>query len=349
MSMEPATGNEWAILNVDPLTGDLIDGEERAYRERIRQEADQGLFGVDAFYFSVKRAIHQPLIGEHGEVAEDAWQIERANKIVLRVPIGDDPVTGRIQEAAVNIARTALDDFAAEVMEMLFSIANDPPNWRRREFTVHLSGLLDRLGFKRDSRGVHRSDARRKLSTTLLGLHLTHVGVQRKGGRRGGTVGFIAPLIGSIVYATKEDTGALSPLEVFRAGLPEEIGLSINPLWYHGLRQDDGSAGKNYTLIPRPQSLPRNDRPRAARSRTTEYVREYVVRCQGASAHPYLQITLRMLLEVATVRDSNPRQAARTLQRALEQLCDEATLSDYGPKPLPTSASDLVTLHWTTP
>ena len=127
MSMEQAKGNDWAILNVDPLTGDLIDGEERAYRERIRQEADQGLVGVDAFYFSVKRVIHQPLIGEHGAVAEDAWQFERANKIVLHVPIGDDPATGTIQEAAVNIARTALDDFAAEVMEMLFGIANDPP------------------------------------------------------------------------------------------------------------------------------------------------------------------------------------------------------------------------------
>jgi hypothetical protein len=112
---------------------------------------------------------------EHGTVSGDSWLLKRANRTTLRVPVPEAGAAAGLERAAVTIARAAIDDFGVAVMLHLFAVANDPPNWRRPDFTLRLSDLLDRPGFKRDSRGVHRSDARRGLTTTLLALHPTHV------------------------------------------------------------------------------------------------------------------------------------------------------------------------------
>ena len=246
----------------------------------------------------------------------------------------------------MTIARAAIDDFAAEVMLHLFSIANDPPHWRRPEFSIRLSDLLDCLAFRRDNRGVHRSDARRKLTRTLLALHLTHVGLQRHPQQaRGRTVGFIAPLLSAVGYATQEDVSHLSPIEVFEQGLPEEVAISINPLWYEGLRHRDGSPGEDYVLIPRTAQKPAPGRPRPGqRSPVVDLLREYFLRCQSATGEQQVAVSKQALLKVANIRDRNPHQAGRTLGRALQTLTQEGMIQGFRPDPLPIGQADMVTV-----
>ncbi|HVA92383.1 MAG TPA: hypothetical protein VNL71_21360 [Chloroflexota bacterium] len=337
----------WTIVRIDPMSGELINTEEEQFRALIREEATQGLIGVDALYLSVQSALHQPLVGEQGKVAGDAWLLARANRTTLRVPIPDAGDNAALEEAAITIARAAIDDFAAEVMLQLFAVANDPPHWRRPEFSLRLSDLMDRLGFKRDNRGIHRSDARRRLTTTLLALHLTHVGVQRNATRRGGrTMGFLAPLLSAVGYATQEDVSHLSPIEVFEQGLPEQVAISINPVWYEGVRRRDGSAGTDYLLVPRTASThPAGGRPRRGRRSTVvDLLREYLLRCQAATGQPAVTISRQALLEIAAIHDRNPRQAGRTLTRGLDALRAEHLVLGFTPDPLPLGQADLITI-----
>ncbi|GAC1400603.1 MAG: hypothetical protein NVSMB65_18360 [Chloroflexota bacterium] len=347
MSSDIQKHDDWTVLRIDPASGELLGTEEAAFRERIRVEAEQGLVGVDALYLSVHRTIHQPLVGEQGRVLGDAWLLQRANRTTLRIPIGEDADATARENVAVTIARAAIDDFAAEVMMHLFAAANDPPNWRRPSFTVRLSDLLDRLGFRRDDRGIHRSDARRRLTTTLLALHLTHIGMQREAGRRGGrSVGFIAPLLAAVGYATREDVGHLSPIEVFEQGLPEEVSIAINQLWYAGVRQPDGLPGQDYTLIPRPLPGAGGRKRGGSRSRVAAVLREYVLRCRAATTDSRVAITRRALLDISSISDRNVTQASRTLTHALDILCTEETLVAYAPSPVPLGSGDMITLYW---
>ena len=341
---------EWAVVRLDPLSGTLLGDEELAFRARIRAEAEQGMVGVDALYLSAKGAIHQPLVGEQGSVSGDSWLLTRANKTTLRVPVPAAGDAAALAQAAVTIAGAAIDEFAGEVMLQLFAVANDPPNWRSPEFSVRLSDLLDRLGFKRDNRGVHRSDARRRLTTTLLALHLTHVGLQRSAPRRGGraATGFIAPLLSAVGYATQEDVGHLSPIEVFEQGLPEQVAVAINSVWYEGVRQRDGAPGAEYALIPHlapPAEAGRAHRGR--RSPVVDLLREYLLRCRVATGSPQITVSRQALLDVANIHDRNARQAGRTLGRALDTLQATGPIRAYRPRPVPLAAADLITVELT--
>lgn len=346
---EDITGRpEWTVLRVDPRTGEQLEQEALAERERIRSEAQQGFVAVDGLYSEVQHAIHQPLVGEHGQVKEDVWLLHRANSTILSIQGGAGLNAANLEEIAITIARAAIDEFAAEVMVQLYALANDPPNWRRPDFTVRLSELLDRLGFRRDDRGIHQTRNRRRLTTTLLALHLTAVGVQRRAARKGGgNVGFLAPLLSSVGYATRAEVADLSPIEVFEQGLPEEVAVSINPAWYQGVRQRDGTLGTYYSLIPRAAPQRGIGRPRKGRrSPITDLLREYFLRAHGIANGSPLPITRQALLEIATISDRNQRQASRTLQKALDTLIDEGLLASYVPEPIPHGVSDLITVRW---
>jgi hypothetical protein len=343
-------GDGWAILPADPLTGQLLEESERAFRERILGEAQEGLVGVDTLYLSARRRIHQPLADEQGQMSGDGWILERANNTTLRVAYGDGMEPAALAEAAVTIARAAINDFAAEVMLTLFAIANDPPNWRRPQLTISLNDLLDRLGFTRDNRGVHRSDARKKLSTTLLSLHLLHIGVQQRTKRRGAqSVGFLAPLLSGIAYATNEETSHISPIEVFRQGLPETVSIHINPLWYSGVRHTDGSPGLAYSLVPRAELPQTNGRTRGgSRSPAMRQLREYLLQYRRATGPEQTSVTLtRMaLLSIVGITNRRADQANASLVRAIAGMVEEELLDGYRPDPLPIDALGLITLHW---
>lgn len=343
-------GPEWDVKPIDPLAGARVPQAELRYRERIRQEAAQGFIGMDALYLSVQQAIHQPLVDEQGQILDDTWHLERANKTILAVPIGDTRDPGALERAAVDIVASAIGSFAAEVMLRLFAYANDPPNWRRPNFTIRLSELLDALGFKRDARGLHYSANRRRLTSTLLALHLTHVGLQQDAARRGGrAVGFIAPLLSTVGYATEEDVRHLNAWQVFQMGLPDEVMISIHPLWFQGLRDQDGVAGMDYALIPRPRAGNAGRQRGGSKSPVIATLREYLLRCQNDLGTRSLTIARDRLLQIANITNQVPRHASRTLERALMRLQAEQLIHSYAPVPLSNGASDLITIEWLPP
>ena len=154
----------WEIVPIDELTGQPLTPEEVAHRERVRSEAARGYVAIDPVYEQHRTQIHQPLANEAGAVVDDYWELQRANRTALRIQLEDMADPDKLQREAINIAQFVLDEFAGHVMELLFSIANDPPYWRRNEFSARISELLDRIGYERDhQRGSHRSANRQRL------------------------------------------------------------------------------------------------------------------------------------------------------------------------------------------
>jgi len=341
--------NAWGIQPLDPKTGQPLTAREAAYRVRVRDEHEQGLIAVDPLYHAAREAIHQPLLDEQGELVDDAWELRRANSTTLRVvfgQIGDathveaDPAA--LQHLAVTIARAAIGDVAADLMKILYSYANDPPQWRRPEFTVHLTDLLDRMGYARDERNVHRSANRRRLSQALLALHYAHIGLQREDGEE--HVGFIAPLLASLEYRTREPVAHLTPAEVFAQGRPETVTVTINRRWYR-LRDADGGPTDHYTLIPRHAPTMIGGRARKGRGQTPLHMLEgYLAACRPHVADGRVELTRNALLEVTGVTDRNVTNATKTLTRTLDRLCAAGLLASYSPRPLPLDPSAYVTL-----
>jgi hypothetical protein len=346
---EAAPPEAWSIQPLDPKTGQPITPLEAAYRVRIRTEHEQGLIAVDPLYHAAREAIHQPLLNERGELVDDAWELRRANSTTLRVlldQIGDVKCaqmdSTALQQLAVTIARASIGDVAADLMKILYTYANDPPQWRRPEFTVHLSDLLDRMGYARDERGVHRSANRRRLSLALLALHYTHIGIQREEGLE--HVGFIAPLLSSLEYRTREPVAHLTPAEVFAQGLPEVITVTINQQWYR-LRGADGRPTDEYVLIPRHASGAIGGRARKGRNLTPMHMLQgYLAACGPHCPDGRIALTRSALLRVAGVTDRNVTNATKTLTRTLERLCAARILAAYSPQPLPLDPSAYITL-----
>jgi len=345
----PSPPDAWAIQQIDAKTGRPLTPVETAWRGRIRDEHEQGLIAVDPLYHGAREAIHQPLLGERGEIVGDAWELRRANSTTLRVVLGQIGDTGglradesALQQVAVTFARAAIGDIAADLMKVLYTYANDPPQWRRPEFTVHLTDLLDRMGYARDERGVHRSSNRRRLSEALLALHYTHIGIQREDGEE--QVGFIAPLLSSLEYRTRERVGHLTPAEVFRQGLPEVVTISINSRWYR-LRDADGRPVNDYKLIPRVGLDPVGGRARKGRRMTpTHMLRDYIESCREHATGDRIELTRGALLQVAGITDRNVTNATKTLTKTLDRLAGERILAGYAPRPLPLDTSAYVRL-----
>lgn len=336
----------WTIQPLDPKTGQPITPLEAAHRVRARAENEQGLIAIDPLYHAARESIHQPLLDEQGELVDDAWEFRRSDSTTLRVVLDgvnvveDDPAS--LPRLAVTVARAAIGDVAADLMKILYSYANDPPQWRRPEFTVHLTDLLDRMGYARDERGVHRSANRRRLSQALLALHYTHIGIQREDGAE--HVGFIAPLLASLEYRTREPVAHLTPAEVFAQGLPEQVTIAINRQWYR-LRDADGRPTDEYVLIPRHAPAALGGRARKGRGQTPQHMlQSYIAAHRPHAADGRMELTRSALLNVAGVTDRNVTNATKTLTRTLERLHEAGTLAAYGPQPLPLDPSAYITL-----
>ncbi len=342
--------SSWDIDPIDPRTGATLSADERDYRGRIRSEAARGLIAVDPLYHAHAREIHQPLIDERGEVVEDGdWELRRRNKAMLRISFrnignGDvlDPGSQRLEDLGVTIARKAIGEVAADLMQVLYRKANDPPYWRTREIRTTLSELMDELGYARDERGAHRSGNRRTLSQTLLALQFTQVGVQRD--EDGVSVGTIGALISGMQYRTRVPVSDLSPVQVFAHGLPEDIVITLNSMWYR-VRDANGRPLDGYALIPRdalPLATPGGRKGR----RLTPYHRlsSYLVTTRSHAANGTIRLTREALLLQSGITDSRRRQATQTLAKALDRLCADGVLRDYAPRPLPLDADDIVSL-----
>jgi len=347
-----ALDSSWDIDPIDPRTGATLPDEERRYRGRIRTEAERGLIAVDPLYHAHAQEIHQPLLDEQGTVVEDGdWELRRRNKTMLRISFGSigngnvglvEPGSQKLEDLGVTIARKAIGEVAADLMRLLYTLANDPPHWRNRDIRTTLSGLMDYLGYARDERGAHRSGNRRTLSQTLLALQFTQVGVQRD--EDGVSVGTIGSLISGMQYRTRVPVSDLSPVEVFAHGLPEDIVITLNSLWYR-IRDADGRALDGYALIPRDAPPLLSAGGRKGR-RLTPYHRlsSYLGAAREHAVKGNIRLTREALLLQSGITDSRRRQATQTLAKALDRLCADGLLHDYAPRPLPLDANDMVSL-----
>lgn len=337
----------WASVVLDSEVGALLSTDEVAYRVQINDESALDLVGVSSLYHEFHQAIHQPTLAR-GTVEGDLWELDRANKVGLRIQLTEaDAVTP--EQAAVTIAHAFLGEYASRIMMHLYEISNDPPNYRSRSFTVRLSDMLDRMGYSRDpKRGAHHTTNRRKLARTLLALQFTQVHVEqyrrRTAAGKGRLVGFWAPLLASIRYDVPEDLANLSAMERFDRGLPEVLHVTINDEWHNGLRDADGRPGRSYALVPRPAGP--LVQSRGGRPRVRDRVREYLQRCRQAALVTTMVVSREHLLAAAGITDKNVTQAGRTLARALDGLIDEGELSGYTPSPLPLEPEAGITLSW---
>jgi hypothetical protein len=341
----------WDVLPLDPLSGAVLTAEERAYRERIRAEAEQGLIAVDPLYHAHAREIHRSISSERGAGRENGdWELRRPNRTTLRISFGsigngnlgteDGDLQAR-EDLGVMIARKAIGEVAADLMRLLYTLANDPPNWRSREIRTTLSDIMDRMHYARDERGNHRSGNRRTISQTLLALQFTQIGVQRD--EDGVSVGTIGSLISGMQYRTRVPVSDLSPVEVFAAGLPEDIVISLNPQWYR-LRDGQGRPVGGYALVPRPMLLleagASRGVPRDAFNRLARYIADVRREAMGS-----IVLTRDALLLQGGITDSRRRQATQTLTKALDRLRSEGVIEEYGPRPLPTAMISLSLSH----
>jgi hypothetical protein len=330
---------------VDRNTGARLGAAELVYRRRIAAEAaSDGSFGVDNRYAEARADIHQSLINEQGQIAPEGWALERARTTII-VPIGDIDDPKAVRDAAVEIARAALGPFAGEVMLHLYAISNDPPNWRNPAFVISISDLLDRLGYKRDTQGRHYTSSRRHISSTLMALHFTHVGLRHEDGPR--QQGLVAPLLDTLSYDAGEEARHLGILDVFAQGLPDRVGVRIHQLWYDGLRTSEGHPGLDYTLIPRlPARTVRRPGPQVGRSTPHLVLREYLASCEQDLGDKPLVLARIRLLEIAGIRAARAHTANRTLARCLQALADAGLIAAYSPIPLPTHPDAPITIVW---
>src|SRR5579871_6144943 len=312
-----------AVGDIDVLTGQPLDAMEVEYRLKIQREFEY--IAVDAEYAAYRAAIHQPLgDDEYGHLNSDGWALERP-AAALQLPLLPDDRDQGSQEGVVQLIRHFVGDFPARVMHLLFEVANDPPFYRRPDITVSINDLLDRLGYTRDSRGIHYSANRKRLTSTLQALYLTHVELYQRRGRT--TNGFSAPLLSFLGFSSTSIDARNMPIrEVFARGLPDVVRLTINSIWYKGVRDGDNRPGAHYQLLPRAtvEAVGRRRagaRTRAARSgRSVDNLRIYVQRCQASTQTRQAAIALSSLLQEAGITNRNASQAAITLRRALDRL-----------------------------
>lgn len=343
--------------DVDVITGDPLTPDEINFRLQIHEEAARGYIAVDATYASLHLEIHQPIVPADLEVIDqdpdaDHVTLKRpstALQLPLALGLGEPG-----QDGVVELIRHAVGEYPARVMHHLYAIANDPPYYRRNQFRISISDLLDRLGHTRDRRGIHYSANRKKMTRTLFALHLTRIDVTRRTrkGRNHETLAFSAPLLESVGYLTRENNDAATVREAFEQGLPEIVEIIISQRFYEGVRRDDGRPGRDYRLLKRPET-PRGERGRRGpkpggahrgQSRTADLLRAYIQRLKENSQSQRAVVERNALLEHAGITNRNVSMAVTTLKRALNRLIEEGTLSAFQIKP--SKVDELFELCW---
>ena len=84
--LTPSAAGE-ATMYLHPESGEWVDAAETAFRTVSRPGAAAGLHRGRRLYLEVRGAIHQPLVTtEKGQVGEDAWEVQRGNRTIVRVP-----------------------------------------------------------------------------------------------------------------------------------------------------------------------------------------------------------------------------------------------------------------------
>jgi hypothetical protein len=315
-------------------------GDPAVPRDEQALIAREALVAVDQLYAARAAEIHS---------APDHWDLQvgvlsaQRRTVTLQMQMPLDYQQGAIDNI-IDLIRPYVGTYGARVIQLLYEIANDAPYWRNPLITVDTNELLDRLGAKRDPRGIHRSKNRELLRNVLNAAHnLEIVGeyTTRENGRavRKALRKTVLSLIGATFDV--EESHHLTTEELFERGLPKAMQVRLN--FYEGVRRPDGRLGGQYVLMPRlgaPQSL-----PKANHAGTHELLRAYLLlraRQSGAGTR-HVRLTREAALEQANIRNKNGRMATQTLRKALERLVAEGTLESC-PSVLPSRPQDPIDL-----
>ena len=297
----------------EKLRGAASDAAPPEEQERILRER---LIAVDKLYASKASEIHAPATQYTLELGILAVQ-KRTIALQLKLPVETESALDNI----LDIIRPYLGAYGARVVQALYEVANDPPHWRNPIITVDTNKLLDRLGEKRDRRGIHYSRNRIRLRDTLNAAHnLEIVGeyttredgiLVRKAVRRP-----VLSLIGATFDAS--ESASLTTEELFQKGLPKTMQVRLN--FYDGVRGTDGNLGEHYVLMPRlaaPQAL-----PPANYAQTHERLRQYLLLRgrQSPGVGAALTLTREEALREAGITNKNVTRATQTLEKALARL-----------------------------
>lgn len=290
---------------------------------KIRREA---MVAVDKTYAARVNEIHTPVERwdvRLGVMSADKQSISLEFKLP---PDGELPLFDNI----IDLIRPFLGHYGARVVQMLYEIANDPPHWRNPTIEVQTNDLLDRLGLKRDDRGIHRSLNRERLRDLLNAAHnLTIIGEYstfeggtevRKAFRR-----TVLSLVGATFDANESAT--LSTRELFERGLPRSMQIRLN--FYDGVRRPDGSLGDQYILMPRmaaPAEL-----GHAKYTATEGMLRAFFLTRSRLRPEDkgVIYVQRAELLAKAGITNSQQRQATATLRKALEKLLMAGVIERY--------------------
>lgn len=315
----------YAKLRGAPAPSVPLEEQERILREE--------LVAVDKLYATKATEIHSAF--GHMDVGLGMMTArKRTIALQLKLPMNVTGENGDALDNILDIIRPYLGTYGARVVQALYEIANDPPYWRSPIVTLNTNDLLDRLGEKRDVRGIHYSRNRARMRDTLNAAHNLEIvgeyttwedGVQvRKAFRRP-----VVSMIGATFDAA--ETSDLTTEELFLKGLPKNVQIRLN--FYDGVRRPNGALGSQYVLMPRlaePKAL-----PKANYSTTHERLRQYLLLCRRASGEDRNEISLsrETALEKAGITNKNVTRATQTLEKALNRLVEEGILASYTPLP----------------
>lgn len=322
----------------------------------IKREA--GFIAADAIWATNRGQIHRNGARAHFTVINNALSTSPEQGLYIQMPIpwlsNEEDGVGLVTE----IVRQIFGNEAANLMHLIYQIANDPPYWRTPTIRLSVNEVLDRLGKKRDRNGYHHAENRLWLKKTLLAFASVPISagrlVRRKGNERK-YESFVAPLISvATSFTIKDEQGEGSALEqapnlaqLWKGNsLPgDEITVSINRPWYMGVRGEDGRLGTDYVLLPRlEESKPKKGNYNY--TRVADALTDYLyLRHRELGGHKFdLPLTRQIIMEKGGITDKNVTQANKTLRKALTTLQERKVILTFSPEGLPTKAAEIIIL-----
>ena len=301
-------------------------------QEKIVQEE---LVAVDKLYASKANELHTSVDKDGIEIGMGVMVIpKRTIQLTMKLPTDLEEVEGGIDNI-IDLIRPYLGTYGARVVHILYEIANDPPYWRNPSITIDSNELLDRLGEKRDSRGIHYTRNRERLRNALIAATTLEIYAEYKIWEKGQLVRkakrqSVLTWTGGSFLA--DEHGGLTTEQLFQHGLPKSVDVRLN--FYDGVRRPDGRLGNQYVLMPRlgdPKKL-----QSARHASTEELIKSYLLfrYRQTRMSSRNLSVTRQTAMEKANITNKNITRATQTLERALNRLVADGTLVSFTSIPL---------------
>ncbi|MHB8626511.1 MAG: hypothetical protein ACYDBJ_03205 [Aggregatilineales bacterium] len=304
---------------------------------------EQPLIAVDKIYASKAVEIHTP--PESWDFSLGVLRADRRTiALQMKLPL---EVESSLIDNIIDMVRPFLGTFGARVVQLLYEVANDAPYYRNPVITLDSNEILDRLGLRRDERGIHRSKNRERLRDALNAAHALEIVGEYTIQENDRTVrkAFYRTVL-TIIGATfdAEETASLSTLELRTRGLPKSLQIRLN--FYDGIRSPDGKLNTHYVLMPRmhdPQHL-----PKANYATTQERLRAFVLLHyrQNPDGARVIRVTRATIMEQAHITNKNRRMAATTLRKAFENLVKDGTIESYS-TPIPSQDEGVLAITLT--